>query len=78
MCGAQQRLAAKSSHQAPFSAEVGARRDIGTIPALVRVGMHYRPSITHSLLIHLLTLIHTHSHTQDTYMQADAPSNTST
>lgn len=29
-----------------------------------RVNVHYHPSITHSLLIHLLTLRHTHIHTQ--------------
>ena len=29
-----------------------------------RVNVHYRPSITHSLLIHLLTLRHTHTHTR--------------
>lgn len=63
MCGAQ-RLAGQSSYQAPFSAKVSARRDIRTIPALVRVNVHYRPSITHSLLIHLLTLIHTLAHTR--------------
>lgn len=35
------------------------RRDNRTFPAPVRANVHYLPSITHSLLIHLLTLRHT-------------------
>lgn len=54
------------------------RRDNRTFAALVRVNVHYPPSITHSLLIHLLTLRHTLAHTPGTYMQADTPSNKST
>lgn len=53
-------------------------RDNRTAPALVRVNVHYLPSITRSLLIHLLTLRHTLAHADGTYMQADMPSNTST
>lgn len=37
------------------------------------VNVHYRPSITHSLLIHLLTLRHARTHARSAHANADTP-----
>lgn len=62
-------LGGKSSYRA----QLRARHPSAAQPSRGSVNVHYRPSITHSLLIHLLTLRHARTHARSAHANADTP-----